>query len=188
VLEITPRQFGDDRGTFLEWFKDSTFAEATGHRLDLAQANCSVSQRGVLRGIHFADVPPGQAKYVTCVRGAVLDVAVDIRVGSPTFGRWDSVLLDTVDRRAIYLPEGFGHAFMALEDESTVVYLCSTGYAPDREHEIHPLDPDIAIAWPSGLSPLLSPKDEAAPTLSEAQRLGLLPHVDTVRAYVAGRP
>ena len=178
VLEITPRQFGDDRGTFLEWFKDSTFAEVTGHGLDLAQANCSVSQRGVLRGIHFADVPPGQAKYVTCVRGAVLDVAVDIRVGSPTFGQWDSVLLDTVDRRAIYLPEGFGHAFMALEDESTVVYLCSTGYAPDREHEIHPLDPDIAIAWPSGLSPLLSPKDEGAPTLAAAVESGLLPSYD----------
>ena len=90
-----------------------------------------MSAKGVVRGIHFSDVPPGQAKYVTCVAGAVLDVVVDIRVGSPTFGRWDSVLLDDVDRRQIYLGEGLGHAFMSLADGSTVVYLCSTAYAPD---------------------------------------------------------
>ena len=187
ALEITPRQFGDDRGTFLELFKDAAFAEATGHRFDLVQVNCSVSHRGVLRGIHFADVPPGQAKYVTCVRGAVLDVAVDIRVGSPTFGQWDSVLLDTVDRRAIYLPEGLGHAFLALEDDSTVVYLCSTGYAPEREHEIHPLDPALAITWPNDIAALLSPKDEAAPTLAQAQLLGLLPDFAATNAYVSSR-
>jgi len=187
ALEITPRQFGDERGRFLEWFKDVAFVEAVGHRLDLAQANCSVSSRGVLRGIHYADVPPGQAKYVTCVRGAVLDVAVDIRVGSPTFGQWDSVLLDTVDRRALYLPEGLGHAFLALEDESTVVYLCSTGYAPEREHEIHPLDPAIGIEWPLDVAPLLSPKDAAAPTLAEARDLGLLPDLAAVTAYLGTR-
>jgi len=188
ALEITPRQFGDERGRFLEWFKDVAFVEAVGHRLDLAQANCSVSSRGVLRGIHYADVPPGQAKYVTCVRGAVLDVAVDIRVGSPTFGNWDSVLLDTVDRRAIYLPEGLGHAFLALEDDSTVVYLCSTGYAPEREHEIHPLDPAIGIEWPLDVAPVLSPKDAAAPTLAEARDLGLLPGLAAVTAYLGSRP
>jgi dTDP-4-dehydrorhamnose 3,5-epimerase len=185
ALEITPRQFGDDRGTFLEWFKDESFRDAVGHDLDLAQANCSVSRRGVLRGIHYADVPPGQAKYVTCVRGAVLDVAVDIRVGSPTFGAWDSVLLDTVDRRAIYLPEGLGHAFLSLEDDSTVVYLCSTGYSPEHEHEIHPLDPALGIAWPTGVEPLLSPKDAAAPTLAEAADLGRLPTLEAVSAWVA---
>jgi dTDP-4-dehydrorhamnose 3,5-epimerase len=185
--EITPRQFGDDRGTFLEWFKDSAFVDVVGHRLDLAQANCSVSRRGVLRGIHYADVPPGQAKYVTCVRGAVLDVAVDIRVGSPTFGQWDSVLLDTVDRRAVYLAEGLGHAFLALEDDSTVVYLCSTGYAPEREHEIHPLDPAIGIDWPSDVDALLSPKDAAAPTLAEAAAAGLLPDDAAVSAHLASR-
>ena len=184
AFEITPRQFGDDRGTFLEWFKDSAFQEATGQRFDLAQANCSVSQRGVLRGIHFADVPPGPAKYVTCVRGAVLDVAVDIRVGSPTFGHWDSVLLDTVDRRAIYLAEGLGHAFLSLEDDSTVVYLCSSGYSPEREHEIHPLDPAIGITWPSDVPVMLSPKDAAAPSLAEAEQRGLLPAFATTSAYV----
>lgn len=185
AFEITPRQFGDDRGTFLEWFKDPTFVEAVGHRLDLAQANCSVSRRGVLRGIHYADVPPGQAKYVTCVRGAVLDVAVDIRVGSPTFGQWDSVLLDTVDRRAIYLSEGLGHAFLSLEDDSTVVYLCSTGYSPGREHEVHPLDPAIGITWPTDVEPLLSDKDAAAPTLEEAAALGRLPTLAAVTDHVA---
>ncbi len=188
--EITPKQFPDPRGVFLEWFKDEAFSEAVGHRLDLQQANCSVSAAGVLRGIHFADVPPGQAKYVTCAKGAVLDVVVDIRVGSPTFGAWDSVLLDDADRRAIYLSEGLGHAFLSLEDDSTVLYLCSTGYAPGREHGIHPLDPEIGIDWPTTdragrpLAPLLSDKDAAAPTLAEARDSGLLPDADVVRRYV----
>ena len=188
--EITPRQFPDDRGVFLEWFKDEAFQEKVGHRLDLQQANCSVSAAGVLRGVHFADVPPGQAKYVTCARGAVLDVVVDIRVGSPTFGAWDSVLLDDVDRRAIYLPEGLGHAFLSLEDDSTVLYLCSTGYAPGREHGIHPLDPEIDIDWPTvgrdgtELTLRLSDKDAEAPTLARAEADGLLPTFVAVNAYV----
>jgi len=188
--EITPKQFGDPRGVFLEWFKSEKFEEALGHRLDLQQANMSVSSAGVLRGIHFADTPPGQAKYVTCPKGAVLDVVVDIRVGSPTFGQWDSVLLDDTDRRAIYLGEGLGHAFLSLEDDSTVVYLCSTGYSPGREHGIHPLDPEVGIAWPttardgSALAPLLSEKDLAAPGLSEAADQGLLPTLDQVTAHL----
>lgn len=192
--EITPKQFGDDRGLFLEYFQGGPFAEATGHGFDLQQANCSVSAAGVLRGIHFADVPPGQAKYVTCAKGSVLDVAVDLRVGSPTFGRWDTVLLDDVDRRAIYLAEGLGHAFMSLEDDSTVLYLCSTGYAPGREHGIHPLDPDVGIVWPTTgrdgqpLTPQLSTKDLAAPSLREASDQGLLPRRDDVTAYVASLP
>jgi len=189
--EITPRQLGDPRGVFLEWFKDAPFRDAAGRRMELAQANLSVSAAGVVRGIHFADVPPGQAKYVTCARGAALDVVVDIRVGSPTFGQWDSVLLDDLDRRAIYLPEGVGHAFMSLEDDSTVLYLCSTGYAPGREHGIHPLDPDLAITWPatardgSPLSPQLSEKDATAPSLRQARLDGLLPDLAVVQAYLA---
>lgn len=189
--EVTPRQFGDPRGVFLEWFKAGPFADAAGHPLDLRQGNMSVSAAGVLRGIHFADVPPGQAKYVTCPKGAVLDVVVDVRVGSPTFGAWDTVLLDDVDRRAIYLSEGLGHAFLSLEDGSTVLYLCSTEYAPGREHGIHPLDPDIAIAWPttardgSPLTPQLSEKDTAAPSLRAARETGLLPSYHHVQDYVA---
>ena len=183
--EVNPRQNRDDRGVFLEWFKDEAFQEAVGHRLDLKQANCSVSKRGTLRGIHFADVPPGQAKYVTCLHGAVLDVAVDIRVGSPTFGQWDSVLLDDKDRRAIYLAEGIGHAFMALTDDATVTYLCSEPYAPGREHGVHPLDPAIGIDWPSDIEPLLSPKDTEAPSLKEAEAQGLLPSYEACQAYYA---
>ncbi len=190
--EITPTQHGDPRGVFLEYFQGGPFRENVGHGFDLQQANCSVSAAGVLRGIHYADVPPGQAKYVTCARGAVLDVVVDIRVGSPTFGRWDTVLLDDVDRRAIYLGEGLGHAFMSLEDDSTVLYLCSTGYSPGREHGVHPLDPEVGIVWPttardgSPLTPQLSEKDLAAPTLSEARAAGALPEHADVAAYIAG--
>jgi len=191
AYEITPKQFGDPRGVFLEWYKASAFSEHLGHDLDLQQANLSVSAAGVLRGIHFADVPPGQAKYVTCPKGAVLDVVVDIRVGSPTFGQWDSVLLDDVDRRAIYLGEGLGHAFMSLEDDSTVMYLCSTGYNPTAEHGVHPLDAAIGIEWPTAardgsvIRPQLSEKDTAAPTLAEAREQGLLPTLEAVEAYVA---
>lgn len=173
VLE--PRVFPDDRGSFHEWYRGAEFREATGYDLDLAQANCSASRRGVLRGVHFADVPPGQAKYVTCVRGAVLDVVVDIRVDSPTFAQWEAVRLDEDTRRAVFLAEGLGHAFMALTDDATVVYLCSAGYAPGREHGLHPLDPALDIAWPQGIEPVLSPKDAVAPSLAEAERSGLLP-------------
>lgn len=185
AYEITPLQHGDDRGIFLEWFKEPVFEEHVGHRLRLAQANISVSKRGTMRGVHFADVPPGQAKYVTCPSGAVLDVVVDIRVGSPTFGQWDSVLLDGVDRRAIYLAEGLGHVFLALTDGAVVSYLCSEGYNPGREHGIHPLDPALGIEWPADVEPLLSPKDAAAPTLAEAQASGLLPDYADCQAYYA---
>ena len=107
--EITPQLHADSRGTFFEWFTDAAFTGFAGHRFDLRQANCSVSAAGVLRGLHFAQVPPSQAKYVTCLHGKVLDIVVDIRVGSPTFGRWDSVMLDDRERRSIYISEGLGH-------------------------------------------------------------------------------
>jgi len=190
ALVVTPTQHRDARGVFAEWFAEPAFREAVGHPLRLAQANCSVSAAGVVRGIHVAEVPPGQAKYVFCPVGAVLDVVVDLRVGSPTFGAWDSVLLDDVDRRAVYLAEGLGHAFMSLADGSTVVYLCSEGYAPGREHAVHPLDPEIGVAWPHEdragrpLHPLLSDKDAAAPGLAEALRRGLLPTAERSAAHV----
>jgi dTDP-4-dehydrorhamnose 3,5-epimerase len=186
---FTPRIHGDERGAFLEWFKDPVLTETVGHHLDPVQANASVSARGVLRGIHYAAVPPGQAKYVTCVKGSVLDVIVDIRVGSPTYGQWTSAVLDDRDRRAVYLSEGLGHGFYALEDGSTVVYLCSTGYNPAGEHEVHPLDPALGIEWPlEGAEPELSAKDAAAPTLAEAKAAGLLPTYAQCAAYRAGLP
>ncbi|MDP3712026.1 MAG: dTDP-4-dehydrorhamnose 3,5-epimerase [Mycobacteriales bacterium] len=180
---FTPKQWPDPRGVFLEWFKAPVFTEAVGHPLTVKQANHSVSQKGTLRGVHFADVPPGQAKYVYCTRGAVLDVVADIRVGSPTFGVVDSVRLDDVDRRAIYLPEGMGHAFLALTDDANVTYLCSEPYNPGGEHGIHPLDPELGLPWPDDVEHLLSDKDAAAPTLAEARASGLLPSYDECLAF-----
>lgn len=181
--EITPKQHTDDRGVFFEWFTDAGFRAFARHRLDLRQANCSVSAAGVLRGLHFAQLPPSQAKYVTCVRGAVFDVAVDIRVGSPTFGQWDSVLLDDRDRRSIYLSEGLAHGFLALQDDSTVMYMCSAGYDPDRERTIRATDPALGIDWP-GTGNVLSDRDAEAPTLDEVKAAGLLPTWDDTRAFV----
>ena len=183
--EITPRQFPDDRGVFLESFRGDHLAEVVGHRLDVVQTNVSVSARGTVRGVHFADVPVGQAKYVTAVSGSLVDYVVDLRVGSPTFGQWDSVLLDAVDRRAVYLSEGLGHAFCALEDGTTAHYLCSAAYNPTAEHGIHPLDAGVGLRLPDGIEPLLSPKDADAPSLAEAAQSGLLPTWESCRAYAA---
>jgi dTDP-4-dehydrorhamnose 3,5-epimerase len=185
--EITPTLRGDSRGVFFEWLTERGFTAFAGHRLDVRQANCSVSSAGVLRGLHFAQLPPSQAKYVTCVSGSVFDVVVDIRVGSPTFGQWDSVLLDDKDRRTIYISEGLGHAFLALQDNSTVMYLCSAEYSPEREHTICPTDPALAIDWPlvDGAAPSLSDRDAAAPSFEEVRASGLLPTWEETQRFVA---
>jgi dTDP-4-dehydrorhamnose 3,5-epimerase len=184
--EITPRLHTDARGAFFEWFTDAEFTALAGHRLDMRQANCSVSAAGVLRGVHFAQLPPSQAKYVTCLNGKVLDVVVDIRVGSPTFGRWDSVVLDDRNRRSIYLSEGLGHAFLALEDDSTVMYLCSAPYNPEREHTINALDPALGIDWRTDGELILSDRDRDAPTLADVRAAGLLPEWDETAAFIDG--
>jgi dTDP-4-dehydrorhamnose 3,5-epimerase len=183
--EITPTVHTDGRGGFFEWFTDAGFTAMTGHRFDMRQANCSVSSAGVLRGLHFAQVPPSQAKYVTCLGGAVFDVVVDIRVGSPTFGSWDAVRLDAREHRSVYLSEGLGHAFLALEDNSTVMYLCSAGYSPSREHTINPLDADLGIDWPDAGALILSDRDRAAPSLADTQAAGLLPTWDETQSFIA---
>ncbi|WP_239336104.1 dTDP-4-dehydrorhamnose 3,5-epimerase family protein [Frankia sp. CiP3] len=182
---FTPRQHTDGRGTFLEWFRSESVTKAIGHSFDLAQANHSVSRRGTLRGVHYADIPPSQAKYVTCVHGRVLDCVVDIRVGSPTYGTHAAVVLDDVDRRGLYLAEGLGHAFMALTDDTAISYLCSTTYNPSREHGIDPLDPDLALPWPLDVPPLLSEKDAQAPALKAAEAAGLLPSYPDCLAFYA---
>ncbi|ROR43889.1 dTDP-4-dehydrorhamnose 3,5-epimerase [Kitasatospora cineracea] len=174
AFEVTPQQFGDPRGLFMEWYRFDKLSEVVGHPLRLAQGNLSVSAKGVVRGVHFADVPPGQAKYVSCVRGAVLDVVVDLRVGSPAFGKWEFVRLDDADRRSVYIPEGLGHGFCALTDDATLSYVCSETYNPTGEHGVHPLDPELGIEWPVE-DPQLSAKDAEAPTLAEALASGLLP-------------
>jgi dTDP-4-dehydrorhamnose 3,5-epimerase len=180
-----PRIYPDNRGNFHEWFRGAEFLDAIGYRFGLAQANCSVSRRGVIRGIHFTQVPPGQAKYVICASGAILDVIVDLRAGSPTFAGWKAVQLDDETRRAVFICEGLGHAFVALSAQATVMYLCSTPYAPGIEHGVHPLDPALGIEWPQETEPTLSDKDAAAPTLDQAQRSGLLPGYGDCLAFAA---
>ena len=180
---ITPRQFPDDRGVFMEGFRADKLAEHLGHQMQVLQTNISVSSAGTVRGIHYADVPPSQAKYITAASGALIDYIIDIRVGSPTYGQWDCVLLDSDSRKAVYLSEGLGHAFCALQDDTTAVYLCSAVYNPEREHGIHPLDPAIGLTLPDGIEPTLSPKDNAAPNLADAEAPRLLPTYEDCLNY-----
>ena len=187
--EVTPQMYSDSRGGLYEWFTEPAFEQMTGRRFETRQANCSVSAAGVLRGLHFAQLPPGQAKFVTCVKGAVFDVVVDIRVGSPTYGHWDSVLLDDVEHRTTFLSEGLAHGFCALQENSTVMYLCSTPYTPQREHTIAATDPAIGIDWPLPAAQLiLSERDAAAPTLQEVRDAGLLPTWQEYQDFIAGLP
>jgi dTDP-4-dehydrorhamnose 3,5-epimerase len=177
--EFTPTQHRDDRGLFFEFYRFEELEGLTGHPLTLRQGNLSVSSAGVVRGIHYALVPPGQAKYVMAPRGAFIDYIIDLRVDSPTFAQWDSVLIDDVDRRAVYLSEGLGHAIVALTDDATVSYLVSEVFNPERELAINVFDPDIGITFPAEIGePVLSPKDTAAPSLADALARGLLPTLD----------
>jgi dTDP-4-dehydrorhamnose 3,5-epimerase len=183
VLDLVPH--GDSRGRFTEWYRTDILAEALGYEFTLAQANHSVSTRGALRGVHFALVPPGQAKYVYCAVGRVLDVTVDIRVGSPTFGAHDAVVLDSETPRAVYLSEGLGHAFVSLADSSSVTYLVSTLYSPGQEFGIDPMDRALDLPWPTDLDLEFSAKDRAAPGLDEAAAQGLLPTMEQCAARYA---
>lgn len=179
-----PKIHSDKRGKFHEWFISNRIVTAAGRDLRVAQANCSVSARGVIRGIHFSDVPPGQAKYVTCPTGAILDVIVDLRIGSPSYGHWTAVELSERNGRAVFISEGLGHAFAALTDDAKIFYLCSTFYDPHREHGVHPLDTEIGIEWPIDTAPILSDKDQAAPSLSAARASLMLPDYARCREFV----
>lgn len=181
--EFTPRQHPDDRGVFLEWFKAEIFEKTVGHPFQLAQANISVSRRGTVRAIHYAMVPPGQAKWVTCPTGALRDFVIDIRVGSPTFGQHEFVDLDPSNRKCLYISEGLGHGFTALDDNSTLAYLCSTPYNPEREFTVSPLDPELNIDWGTD-APLMSERDMAALSLKEAEAAGQLPTWDACVEWV----
>jgi dTDP-4-dehydrorhamnose 3,5-epimerase len=180
--EITPRLHPDPRGMFAEGFRVDHLAKHIGHELQVRQTNISVSSAGALRGIHYADVPPSQAKYVTATSGVFVDYVVDIRVGSPTFGHWDSVQLDDVDRRAVYVSEGLGHVLACVED-GTALYLCSEVYAPSRERSINPLDGNIRLALPDSFIPVVSDRDAAAPWFAQASEQGLLPSYEDCLAY-----
>lgn len=179
AYEIRNTVHGDDRGEFAEWFRFDHIEAETGYRFPVRQANVSRSSRGVVRGIHFCQIPPGQAKLVTCMTGRILDVVVDIRDGSDTFGQWKTVELSAAERNAMLLPVGVGHAFVALDDNTTVAYLVSDVYTPNREFGIHPLDPELGIDYQLPLDQLLlSPKDQEAPSLQEALEQGILPHIE----------
>ncbi|HVT20095.1 MAG TPA: dTDP-4-dehydrorhamnose 3,5-epimerase [Mycobacteriales bacterium] len=184
---ITPTIHRDERGSFLEWFRGDIVAAETGRSVPVLQANHSVSVRGVIRGIHFADVPPGQAKYVYCASGAVLDVVVDLRVGSPTFGGHAVVELNDEQRCAVLISEGLGHAFRALTDTAEVVYLVSTPYNPAVEHTLSPLDHELAIPWNTSTDePLrLSARDAEAMSFETALASGVLPRYDACQAFYA---
>jgi dTDP-4-dehydrorhamnose 3,5-epimerase len=171
----TPQVFPDDRGSFREWFRADLLTAATGRRFDVVQANHSISGRDVVRGVHYADVPPGQAKLVFCATGSALDLVVDVRVGSPTFGAVETIRLDTT--AAVFVSEGLGHAFRALEESTAMVYLVSSPYDPARERALSPADPVFgALLGPAGGgSHRVSPRDAAAPTVEAAGESGLLP-------------
>ena len=168
--------WSDDRGFFREWFKSADILAATGVDFGVQQANISSSARGVVRGIHYSLAAAGQAKWVTCVTGAIRDVIVDIRPGSATYGQYEVVDLSGNTGNAVLIGAGLGHGFVSLEDGSTVAYLVSSPFSPAEEFEINPLDPAIGIDWSlSEGELLLSPKDKAAPTFAEREAEGKLP-------------
>lgn len=186
--EFLPTVHGDDRGYFLEAFVADAAEEVTGRPFRVAQVNRSQSGAGVLRGIHFAELPPSQAKYVSCTRGRIFDVVVDLRIGSPTFGKWEGLVLDADDGRSVFIGEGLGHGFLALEEQSTVVYLCSAPFAPGREHGVHPFDADLGIEWPAPRGGcVMSDKDAGAPTLREAEASGWLATYEDVERFIGHR-
>lgn len=178
VLVAESPIWSDDRGFFREWFKADSIKEATGRDFGIEQANISLSSKGTLRGIHYSIAPRGQAKWVTCVSGAIKDVIVDIRPQSPTFGKWVEVELRGDSGKAVLVSEGLGHGFIALEENTLVAYLISTPFSPAHEFEINPLDETIGINW--GVQPSefkISDKDKFAPTLEERFNEGKLPSV-----------
>ncbi|ASU79089.1 dTDP-4-keto-6-deoxy-D-glucose epimerase [Actinopolyspora erythraea] len=174
-FEFTPAPKRDRRGTFVSPLQDEAFVGAVGHRFPVAQMNHIISDVGVLRGLHFTTTPPGQCKYVYCARGRALDVIVDIRVGSPTFGKWDSVEMDTEHYRAVYFPKGTAHAFLALEADTVMSYLVSTPYVAEHEQAIDPFDPALGLPWPKTTELVLSERDTAAVDLESARQRGMLP-------------
>lgn len=174
VFEFRPAVHADARGHFAEWFRSDLFLAATGRSFDTVQVNVSTSHSGVVRGIHFSDVPLGQAKYVSAIVGTVRDYIVDVRVGSPTFAQWVSVVLSDETRNSVFIPEGFGHAFAVLSPFATITYLVTDLYRPVRERTISIYDRDIALKL-SGDDLMLSPQDDAAPTLAELAAAGALP-------------
>ncbi|WP_018215372.1 dTDP-4-dehydrorhamnose 3,5-epimerase family protein [Salinispora vitiensis] len=176
AFRFTPEVFADRRGLFVSPFQRAPFAAANGGPLlPVAQTNHSVSRRGVVRGVHYTSAPPGTAKYVYCAAGAAIDIVVDVRVGSPTFGRWDAVRLDSREFRAVYFPVGVGHAFVSLADDTIMSYMLTGAYVPEHERVVSAFDPALGLPIPTDLEPIVSDRDRAGPTLAETVEAGLLP-------------
>jgi dTDP-4-dehydrorhamnose 3,5-epimerase len=176
VLILEPKVFTDERGFFMESFNQRAFDAAVGEAVTFVQDNHSCSQRGVLRGLHYQLPPHAQGKLVRVVKGSAFDVAVDIRRGSATFGRWAAVTLDATGQRQLWIPAGFAHGFLALENDTHCLYKTTDYYARDCERAIAWNDPAIGIGWPSlDGAPKLAEKDAAAPSLAQTETFNSTP-------------
>jgi dTDP-4-dehydrorhamnose 3,5-epimerase len=180
---IDLNKFEDGRGFFYESFRDDIAKKYFGREFNIKQSNTSVSKKGSVRGIHYALLPPSQAKFVQCQKGSIIDYVIDIRVGSPTFSQFVEVELNSAKPQAIFIEEGLAHAFVALEDETVVTYFISENYNPEREKGINPFDSDLNIKWPD-INLELSEKDKLAISLKEAQVQNLLPIFDDCKRFI----
>jgi dTDP-4-dehydrorhamnose 3,5-epimerase len=169
VLRLRPKVHGDARGYFLETYNEERFAEATGTHVRFVQDNQSRSSRGVLRGLHYQIGEHAQGKLVRVLSGRIFDVAVDLRRGSETLGRWTGCYLDALSHSQFWIPSGFAHGFLVLSDVADVAYKTTSFYAPDAERSVRFDDPDVAIRWPAGITPILSDRDAAAGSLRDAE-------------------
>jgi dTDP-4-dehydrorhamnose 3,5-epimerase len=181
VIELS--KFQDSRGFFFESFREDVAEKHFGRKFQVKQSNTSVSKKGSVRGIHYALVPPGQAKYVQCQKGSIIDYVIDIRIGSPTFSQFAEIKLSAENPQAIFIEEGLAHAFVALEDGTVVTYFVSENYNPEREKGINPFDKDLKINWPD-MNLIVSVKDQSAPMLKEAKQSALLPLLQDCKNYL----
>ena len=186
AYRVTPTRHPDRRGSFHEAFRSRELSDAIGYPFRIEQASYSTSCRNTVRGIHGTVIPPGQAKLVTCVRGAILDVAVDLRVGSPAFGTFELTRLDEESGEVLYLADGIGHGYVALTDDAGVNYLQSEVYVPGTMIRINPFDAEIGIPWNLDGEPVMSDSDASAPSLREAMATeGLLPRYEDCLTHYA---
>ena len=181
VLVFDPVRILDERGSFHEGMRTDVVESACGAPFQPQQINFSVSKRNTLRGVHTVTVPPGQAKYVTCVRGAIRDIVVDLRIGSPTFGEHHVTSLDETTGRSVYVPPGVGHGFLSLTDDACVCYVLSTAHVQGTQVDIDPLDPELDLPWGFTERPLMSEKDSLARGVTDTAAAGLLPRWEDTR-------
>jgi dTDP-4-dehydrorhamnose 3,5-epimerase len=181
--KIEFQKFDDNRGFFYESFKEEDFKNQIGRNLNIKQTNTSSSSKGSVRGIHYALVPPSQAKLVQCQRGSIKDYVIDIRVGSPTFGQFEEIEINEKSPSAVFIEEGLAHAFVALENQTVVTYFVTEKYNPEREKGINPFDKTLNVKWPD-IELILSEKDKQAISLEEAKNQGLLPTFDECKKFI----